>query len=158
MTREQKLERWAEREIERNIDHIILEHQNGSILAFGRYDIRPSNTGVTVWLNDENLGSFSSRKIALSWCVAHRRNMINFYTHLEALDRRGSDLLADITFSKRSAAQARNSATRSIINDKIQTKLWQANMIRCELEKYVHKAKYIQLRGFEYETARTRSN
>ena len=39
MTREQKLERWAEREIQRNLHNLILDSDQGRVLAFGRWEI-----------------------------------------------------------------------------------------------------------------------
>ena len=40
MTREQKLEAWAERELKRNIDSIIVDDGSGALVVFGKYVLK----------------------------------------------------------------------------------------------------------------------
>jgi hypothetical protein len=54
------------------------------------------------------------------------------------------------------ADQGRNEDFYEIVNIKIQPKVSQFNLVNSELEKCVKSAKYLQIRGFNNETARTR--
>jgi hypothetical protein len=149
MTREQKLERWAEREITRNINHIILERPDGSILAFGQYEICPMGRGVTVSRNSQGLGNFTDRKTALTWCVARHRKMLNFSTHIRVLDQRYRGLLDDVQTMQLNYRRCRDPDRRDTLLAKVHHKQWHLQMLQDELEKCAIKAKYLQLRGFE---------
>jgi predicted RNase H-like nuclease (RuvC/YqgF family) len=157
MNTEQKFARWAERELIRNIDHLILDQDDGSILAFGIYEIRPCAVGAEVWHDGEKLGQFSNRNVALSWCVAHHKNLLPFAQEIGFLDQHLSDLQADIAWSRCQQRQIRDLSTWEILNCKIQNKQSYAKMLEGQLTKCLRRAKYLQLRGFKNETARTRT-
>ena len=70
MNQEQKLERWAERELKRNIDKIILDDEEGGYIVFGRYLIDPQQHGFAVRTLDRDIHCFSSKRSAISWCIA----------------------------------------------------------------------------------------
>jgi hypothetical protein len=148
MTREQKLERWAEREITRNINHIILENDDGSILAFGRYDIQPHDQGVTVRI-DQQLAQFHDRRTALSWCVAQHKRLLHFGIHIQAIDQRYRTQRSDLECLQQQIRNCRNVERRNILRAKLQNRQWHVQTLRNELEKCAVKAKYLQLRGFE---------
>lgn len=156
MTQEQKLERWAQREILRNINHLILEDDDGSILAFGCYDIRPESRSVAVYRDGALLNRFATRAVALSWCVAQHKNLITFGNHIEILDHQCRRVRADIRATKHMEQMLSDPDRREVLRSKIQNKQWYFNMLDSDLAKCVEKAKYLQLRGFRNETARTR--
>jgi hypothetical protein len=158
MTREQKLERWAEREITRNINSIILEHQDGSILAFGTYDIRAQDNDSQVWQDNQLLGTFSTRAVALGWCVARKKHLLALEQEIEHLDRDRARIRDDIVGMRRARKKTQNQMHDDILESKIQHKFWYENMLNCRLEKCLMRAKYLQLRGFNNETARTRAS
>lgn len=149
MTREQKLERWAEREIERNLNHIILENDNGSILAFGRYDIVPCDTGVTVSWEGQDPRCFTDRKTALSWCVADHKRLLDFSIHIQAIDARYRVMRDDLDGMQRRLRQCRDPQRQELLWAKVQHRQWHVRLLKDELEKCAVKAKYLQLRGFE---------
>ena len=122
MTREQKIHRWAERELQRNINHLILEHDDGGLLAFGTYDIRRNNAVITVYQNSEPMGEFGSRRVALSWCVAHRRNLCDFTQQIQILDQQQRRLCQDLENDNRRRNQVKNSWFHELITYKIQNK------------------------------------
>jgi len=157
MTREQKLERWAEREITRNIDHIILDHTDGGLLAFGIYDIKPLKHCAQVWRDNELLITVSNRYVALCWCVAHRKNILNLMHEIQHLDQQRSYIRNDLVVMLLNQRQARTCEFDETLEIKIQNKQWYENMLDCQLEKCLSRAKYLQLRGFNNETARTRT-
>lgn len=149
MTRDQKLESWAKREITRNINHIILENDHGHILAFGRYDIAPTESGVTVSLNNETLAMLHDRRTALSWCVAHRKHLLDFMLHIEAIDTRYRVLRNDLDLMQRKLSRCRDGYRREILAAKREYLESKAKLFQDELTKCAVKAKYLQLRGFE---------
>ena len=149
MNREQKLERWAEREITRNINHIILENDDGGILAFGKYDITPSGQHVTVSLGQDVLARLHDRRTALSWCVAHRKHLVGFGIHIAAIDERYQMLRNDLDLMQRRYRRCRDSQRRELLRAKLQQLEYRVRMLQDELTKCAVKAKYLQLRGFE---------
>ena len=157
MTRDQKLQRWAEREIERNINHLILDDQDGCLLAFGEYSIVPCEDHVQVLRNGELLGCFSSRRIALSWCVSQRKKLLQLSERIDHTDAAVRALRQDIRARRALAARIRDRQQARVIMDKLQQKQWYMHMLQNELEKCAERAKYLQLRGSTHETARTRA-
>jgi hypothetical protein len=155
MTRDQKLEQWAQREIKRNINSIILDDGTGGIVVFGRYCIEPQGTGFTVNTWDKQIHCFSSKKTAMSWCTADHQNHYRLANSLLVLDRKKQALAADIYCRKTIADRGRHEDFYEIINMKIQPKIDLYQAVNQELEKCVNQAKYLQIRGFNNETART---
>ena len=155
MTRDQKLENWAERELKRNIDRIILEDGSGTIVVFGRYKIQPQDTGFCVSTWDREIHNFSSKKTAMSWCTADHQGQYNLSNNILVLDRKKQTLAADIYCRKILGERGRHESFYEIVNMKIQPKIDLYNSVNSELEKCVNKAKYLQIRGFNNETART---
>ena len=62
MTQDQKLEAWAERELKRNIDSIIIDNGEGGIVVFGKYCIQPQGTRYQVNTWDKVIHLFSTKK------------------------------------------------------------------------------------------------
>ena len=71
------------------------------------------------------------------------------------LDRKKQILTADINCRRSMGERGRTEEFREIVNTKIQPKVAQLSSVSTELEKCVNQAKYIQIRGFNNETART---
>jgi hypothetical protein len=156
MTQNRKLLDWAEREVQRNIDHLILDNDDGSILAFGIYSILPTQDGAQVWRGQVLEGRFSNRSIALGWCVAQRLGRVTLSISIRELDSRKQQLAQDLGFSQQLLAVSKKPEFRSMLTDKLQRKQINLAQIKRELEKCVNLTKYLQLRGFTNETARTR--
>jgi hypothetical protein len=155
MTQEQKLEQWAERELKRNLPSIILEDDNGGVVVFGRYFIEPQDTGFVVSTQYQEIHRFSSKKTAMSWCTADHQQYYQLSNSILVLDRKKQTLAAVIYCRKKVAERGRHENFNEIINMKIQPKIDCYNAVNSELEKCVNQAKYLQIRGFNNETART---
>ncbi len=155
MNKQQKLELFAERELKRNIDSLILDDGTGSIVAFGRYYIEPANTGFQVSTWDRTIHCFSSKKTAMAWCTADKYKHYNLSNMILVLDRKKQALAADIYCRKIMGERGKTESFYEIINMKIQPKIDLYNSVISELEKCVNQAKYMQIRGFNNETART---
>ena len=157
MTREQKLHRWAQREITHHIDNIILDDWQGGMLAFGRYEIQPGDQEFVVTRDRETLARFTTRRVALSWCVADNKRIWDLRQRIEMLDQRRRRLNQDIDARKRAQSRASDWFRRSLAQDKLQNRHYQLANTNFELEKCLARAKYLQLRGSQNETARTRT-
>lgn len=159
MTREQKLERWAEREVRRNIHNMIVDDESGGYVAFGRYHLRPAQQTFEVYTPGGNLiGSFSNKRTAISWCVADKYNQLKLAQNIRVLDIKKQALSADIYCRRQLAERSRDNGFSEVVLTKLQPKVQQHTWVDQELEKCLNSAKYIQLRGFQNEIARTSSN
>jgi hypothetical protein len=154
MNKEQKLERWAEREIQRNIHNMIINDDNGGYVVFGRYHMEPAEAGFTIHTWDRFIHCFANKRTAISWCVADHINHINLANQILNLDRKQQILSADIHSRRSLGNRGRTEDFAEIVNTKIQPKIARHEMVSAELEKCINSAKYIQIRGFNNETAR----
>ena len=155
MNQDQKLERFAERELRKNIDKLIIEDDEGGLIAFGKYYVKSSKTQHTVSTWDREVHSFTSRRAALAWCSADKFNQYTLSNLILLLDRKKQSLAADIYLRRAMGERGRHELFYEIVNTKVQTKVDRYNSISAELENCVNRAKYIQIRGFNNETART---
>jgi hypothetical protein len=150
---EQKLERWAEREISRNLKHMIVDDQSGSYVAFGHYYLEPQAAGYSVRTWDRHIYTFANKRTAISWCVADKYHQYNLANHIQTLDRKHQQLAADIHCRLNQATRSRHQDFYETVNTKIQPKQAVLESVHSELEKCINSAKYLQLRGFSNETA-----
>jgi len=156
MNKEQKLERFAEREFERNLDHMIVEDTFGGYIVFGKYHIQQQpNHGYLVSTETSTVHCFDSKRNAVSWCVADKYNQLKLANNILTLDRKKQSLTADIQCRQGVGRRSRSDHFYEIVNMKVQPKLSLLSSVASELEKCVNLAKYMQIRGFSNETART---
>ena len=154
MNQEQKLERWTERELHRNIDKTILSDEQGGYIAFGKYYIEPQDSGYSVKTWDRTIHCFANKRTAISWCVADKINHINLATQILNLDRKQQILANDINSRTIVGTRGKTEDFYEIVNTKIQPKITRHEMVKAELEKCINSAKYIQIKGFNNETSR----
>lgn len=155
MNKNQKIENWAQKEILRNLDHMILD-QGGRLFLFGRYLVESTQSGTGVWRNDDFLAEFTSKRSALSYCVADRQRDYNLARRILQLDTTKRILGDDISMRKSLLTRSTNTRTRDTVAAKLQQKDSNLRSVISQLEKCISRAKYLQLRGFINETARTR--
>lgn len=150
-----KLEDWTQKELSRNLDKLIIDVDQGW-LAFGHYHIKPMGDTCRVYTyNNDCLGEFSTKRSAISWCVADKNKRLNLANYIKVLDNQKMRYEADIACRRQMVAKSRSNEFRDIIETKMQARLKAMNGIKAELEKCISLAKYIQIRGFLNETART---
>lgn len=154
MNQDQKLEHWAEREIQRNIHKIIIGDEQIGYVVFGKYHIEPEDGRFAVRTWDRTIHCFANKKTAISWCVADKINHLNLANQILNLDQKQQVLSTDINTRKALGNRGRTEEFAEIVNTKIQPKIEQHKMVAAELEKCINLAKYIQIRGFNNETAR----
>ena len=154
MNQEQKIEQWAEREIERNLHRMIIDDDQGGYVVFGKYYIKSNSDKFAVETRDKKIHDFANKRTAISWCVADCVNHLNLASQILNLDRKQQILAADINTRRTLGNRSRSEEFAEIVNTKIQPKIDQHKMVVSELEKCINSAKYIQIRGFNNETAR----
>ena len=155
MKHREKFERWAERELRRNIGDAILTDDDDGYIVFGRYHLRPDKHKFTVWQNNEVIASFSSKKTAISWCVAEKNKVYNLARDILNLDRKKQQVQQDIECRSRVADKGSSPEFKEMVRTKLEPKNKLYRDVSSELEKCLNRAKYLQLRGFSNETART---
>jgi hypothetical protein len=154
MNKEQKLEYWAEREIQRNLHRMIIDDTTGGYVIFGKYHMLPDAAGVEIQTWDKPIHCFANKRTAISWCIADHVNHLNLANQILNLDKKQQILSNDINSRQRLQANSRTEDFAEIVNTKMQPKVDQHQMVTAELEKCINSAKYIQIRGFNNETAR----
>jgi hypothetical protein len=155
MNKTQKIERFAEQELKRNLDSLIIPDDHGGIIAFGKYHIKPSEHGATVSTWDRDIHTFISKRHAISWCVADHNQRIMLATRILSLDTKKRTLNSDVQQRRNIAEHSRNENFYENIMMKLQPKIETLEMLNNELEKCINSAKYLQIKGFTNETART---
>jgi hypothetical protein len=148
MTRDQKLERFAERELKRVYTELILDDEQGGYVVFGRYHVRPVTAGVAVYHSDDLVSTFSSKRTAMSWCVADNARQYSLARNIQILDNKQQSLAADIHCRRSQAQRSTRSQFSETVMTKLSIKIQRYNSIQSELEKCVNSAKYLQLKGF----------
>lgn len=155
MNKQYKLEAWAERELQRNISKLILDDDDGGYIVFGKYRISPRDSFYLVETWDREIHSFSSKRNAMSWCIADHKNHIVLAARILNLDKKRQLLQNDVGCRMGIRERSRSQDFYETVLAKIQPKLDSINMLNQELEKCVNSAKYLQIKGFLNETART---
>jgi hypothetical protein len=148
MTSDQKLERFAEREFKRVYTKLIIDDEHGGYVAFGRYHLRPNSLGVAVYHSDDLVSVFSSKKTAMSYCVADHLKQFQLAQNIRILDHKKQSLTADIYCRRGQADRSSRPEFREIVHTKLALKIENLTLLNQELEKCINSAKYLQLRGF----------
>lgn len=155
MTKDQKLQRFAEHELKRNMSNMIVELAAGSYVVFGKYHLQQNSQGCLVSTENGTVHCFDSKRNAVSWCVADKYNQIILASTILNLDRKKQALAADIHCRQSAGRRSKSDHFYEIINMKVQPKVALLTSVTSELEKCINSAKYMQIRGFSNETART---
>jgi hypothetical protein len=116
--------------------------------AFGKYKIVTTDT-VQVWEKNEYQGTFSSSRSAMAWCTASKFRCFQLAALIKQFDERLKMAQQAVETRKYRAKKA-----DFVHTAKLQQRLSEQFKAQHELEKYVSKAKYLQLRGFNNDTQR----
>jgi len=153
LTTTQKIERWAENELMRNIKHVIIDDDTGSYVAFGKYYLESVDAGCQVSTWDRHIHTFANRRTAISWCVADKYHQYTLANNIQTLDSKKQQIADDLYCRRTQAQLGRNETFYETVITKLQPKEILLNSVKNELEKCINLAKYLQLRGFSNETA-----
>jgi hypothetical protein len=155
MNKQQKLERWAKKEIKRTINFLIIPDDSNGFIAFGKYHIQPLNGLYQVNLMDREMHTFVNKRSAISWCVAHHNKKTRLANTILTLDRKKQLLNNDIQYSRIVCDRSKNVDFKETVTIKMQPKIDALTQLNVELEKCINSAKYLQIKGFPNETPRT---
>jgi hypothetical protein len=152
-----RLEQLLEEEFDQIRNNLIF-CDNDQYYAFNTYQIvKNSNGTVEVIKGRFDPKTFSSFRIALSWCIADKYQQLNLAYRLIQLDREKLRISADISARQSLVRQITNSERREAAQLKITTKKTSIIQVEKQLTKCVNLAKYWQIQGFNRdETARFR--
>ena len=141
----------AKTDIESFKDNLIYPTDNG-YSVFGDYQLIIKEHGVEVKKTHTAIDTFSSKQIALSWCIADKFEQKTLALQIERLDERYR--IAVQSLKTREHALGICLTNTDVLEAKIQQRKQQKFLIRTELEKCVKQAKYLQIRGFTNDTQR----
>lgn len=154
MNPDNKLDQWLSRAFNSAVQNMILDDGRGEILAFGVFYLKKNNDGVDVYKNDVLTGSFCDRRTALSWCVAEKFNRVNLARSLRNLDLRRRYFRDDFKVRQSLLTHSKTKPFQDRVANKLLQRQTYLNSIEHQLENCIRQAKYLQIRGFQNETAR----
>ena len=155
MNKQNKLEAFAAKELLNLTDKLIVSDGRGGIMAFGKYNIIPTDYKFIVSIKNQDPITFGSKRSAISWCIADQHNQLTLARIIRTLDTKKHSLAADIHCRKTLADRSKHEDFYEGVSIKLQRKIDQMEAVDAELEKCLNSAKYMQIRGFSNETART---
>lgn len=156
MTGHDRVVVWAERELAKYTQHIILAEPNRTISVFGQYILVPCRGTVQVTENGDRRVDLRDTRTALSWCVARKFNRPELARQIETLDMAYRRTHQDIQQRRQLARRSSRLEFRDTVNAKLQRKIQYQFDLDRQLEKCIDLTKYLQRKGFQNETARTR--
>jgi len=149
----QKLAALAEQELPQLLDHVIIE-DGEKYRVFGTYVLRQTTQGYRLTQNDDPVGTFSSTRSAVAWCIADKRRQYRLANEIRHLDSTLLRLQNDIQV-RSGVAKHSHGTFWETVTVKTVHKQAQSQQIQNELTKCINSAKYWQLQGSNNETART---
>ena len=155
MKQDQDFERMFRQEFKDVTPNLIWKTDSGEYEAFGRYRIVPQRPGYRVFCSATEVGTFHSTKTAISWCIADKHSAYNTARELLTVDNKLNALTQDINARAAIGDRSKNPELRETILTKLESKIIHKKQLENQLTKCVDWAKYMQLRGFDNETART---
>jgi len=155
MKQDQEFERLFCQEFKDITPNLIWKTDSGEYEAFGKYRIVPQRPGYRVFCSATEVGTFYSTKTALSWCIADKNSAYNTARELLTIDNKLNALTQDINARAAIGDRSRNPGLRETVLTKLESKIIHKKQLENQLTKCVDWAKYMQLRGFDNETART---
>ena len=155
MKPDQEFERMFRQEFKDVTPNLIWKTDSGEYEAFGRYRIVPQRPGYRVFCSATEVGTFHSTKTAISWCIADKHSAYNTARELLTVDNKLNALTQDINARAAIGDRSQNPGLRETILTKLESKIIHKKQLENQLTKCVDWAKYMQLRGFDNETART---
>ena len=85
MNASQKLAALAERELPQLLNQVIVA-DGKKYRVFGSYVMRPTTQGYSVTFQDLPVGTFSSTRSALAWCIADKKRQYRLASEIQTLD------------------------------------------------------------------------
>lgn len=154
MNVQKKLAQFTDQQLKKHADRMLVPQPDGSLVAFGRYLIKQRQHHYSVYTWDRKQGDFASQRSALGWCSAERHRYYNLSREILQLDQTLDHLTVDIEQTTNSIKHSNNHEFCDILQVKLAHKRQRLTRVRNELENCLSRAKYIELKDFQNETAR----
>lgn len=156
MTKEDLTVQWAQKELTKYLDCMIIPQDRKHISVFGAYELYTSPSRVEVWENQDLCHVFRDTRTALSFCVAKKLKKYSLANDIVVLDQQRSSVSQDIKARQAIARRSKSTAFRISVLDKLDNKIRHLQTVSNQLEKCIKVTKYLHLQGFQNEIARTR--
>jgi len=156
MKASQKLAALADQELPKLLNHVIVA-DGEKYRVFGSYVLRQTTQGYALTYQDNPVGTFTSTRSAVAWCIADKNRQYRLANDIQHLDFTLLRLRNDIEVRSGLAKNGRGSFWETV-STKAAIRQEQSHQIENELTKCINSAKYWQLRGSNNETARTGRN
>ena len=150
----QKLAALAEQELPKLLDHVIVA-DGEKYRVFGSYVLRQTAQGYTLTYQDRPVGTFTSTRSAVAWCIADKNQSYALARDLFNLDQKLGYITDDIAVRAAIGDRSTRPQFREDIEIKLEGKIILKKQLELALAKCVNQAKYYQQRGLDNETART---
>ena len=147
MKPDQDFERMFRQEFKSVAPNLIWKSEDG-YEVFDHYRIQPSSPGYRVICGITEVGTFSSTRTALSWCIADKNHGYNTAREILRTDNKLTALKNDIHTRAAIGDRSQDPALREIILTKLESKIIQKKLLENQLNKYVNWAKQTQSRKF----------
>ena len=85
MNPSQKLAALAEQELPKLLDHVIIE-DGKKYRVFGTYMLHQTTQGYRLTQHNDPVGTFSSTRSAVAWCIADKRRQYRLANEIRHLD------------------------------------------------------------------------
>ena len=152
---EERIKRILGNSFEYAKDNSIFDTDRG-FLVFDKYRIVDEEGVVKVWCKENFVSDFTSKKIALTWCIFDKFNQIIKAQEIIALDSKRQLIQTDLSIKQKLYKRYTDPDIRDSVAAKISHRQQMLFSINSRLEKCVNVAKYWQLKGFNDEIARTK--
>jgi hypothetical protein len=134
---------------------LIIQTDSDHHLVFGSYVLNKTSQGIDLFSpSGDFVCRFGNQRSALSFCIAEKFRRYNLAAQIRNLDAKHTHLTNDIACRQAMAENSDRSTFKELVHTKISTKIHQRRAVANELEKCINLAKYLQIKGFQNETAR----
>lgn len=154
--KQQKVVKKLDKFFEENsqiLERIAIYEIAGGYCAFKDYNICKEAGEWKVTKNNNPCGTFNTVKNAMSWCIADKYSQTKLRDEISELVNKRHSVAIDLDV--RSKIAKKLSKNNTSIEDKVQSRRYQLDAIDFRLDKCSNLAKYWQIQGFIYETARS---
>ena len=145
MKASQKLAALAERELPKLLDRVIVA-DGEKYRVFGSYVMRQTVHGYSLTYQDTPVGTFTSTRSAIAWCIADKNRQYRLANEIQHLDFTLLRLRNDIEV-RGGQAQKSYGTFWETVSAKAAHRREQSQQIENELTKCINSAKYQELRG-----------
>jgi hypothetical protein len=151
-----KLENMLGADIEAAKQNLMVKQSDGSYYLFGMFTVVETRGKITVHDCSQRVLEFSSIKSAVGWCIAKKYQEYTLANEIQQLDRNMAWQNSTALILTATAANIKDPDRKLIAIHKREDANHKTRTTKTRLQKCLSRAKYLQIRGFNDEIARTR--